>query len=85
MDLSAVVKDAGVLAGIIGLTGCIKSMDTKQRFKRFYVLIPAILGIVAALALAQPFTWQEILKQALIYAGVASWVYKTGKTAVLGK
>lgn len=83
MNLEALGINTAVLAGIIGLTALIKKADTKSRLKRFYVLIPLVLGIVAAVFLTQPLTWQAVGVNAIIYAGVAAYLYDFRKTVTV--
>lgn len=83
MTLEALGIDTLVLAGIIGLTAVIKWRDKKQRFKRFYVLIPLLLGIAAAFFLTQPLTWQGVGRNAIIYAGVAAYLYDFKKVVTV--
>lgn len=83
MNLEALGINTAVLAGIIGLTALIKKADAKSRFKRFYVLVPLLLGIGAAFFLTQPLTWQGVGMNAIIYAGVAAYLYDFKKTVTV--
>lgn len=83
MTLEALGINTAVLAGIIGLTALIKKADTRNRFKRVYVLIPLLLGIGAAFFVTEPITWQGVGTNAIIYAGVAAYLYDFKKTVTV--
>ena len=85
LTLLQTIQDPLVVAGIIGLTEMFKSFDPGNRLVRFYVLIPVALGIFAAFFLADPMTWREVGKQAIIYAGASVLTYMVAKKTVLGK
>jgi hypothetical protein len=75
MDLVSLGIDLAVVAGIIALTQVFKSLDKAGKLSRFYVLVPLVLGVVAAFFVTSPLTWQGVGKNALIYAGVSSYLY----------
>lgn len=84
MDIMSIGLDLGVIAGIMGITEAVKRLDSDNRLKRYYVLIPLFLGVVAALVTASPFALQAVGKQALIYVGVSTYLYTTGKKLMFG-
>lgn len=85
MNLLGLGVNASVILAIIALSQVIKTLDKENKFKRFYILIPSVLAIIAALALTRPLQWQEFLKHVIIYVGMSTYIFKTGKTTILGK
>lgn len=84
MDFANLGLNMGVVAGIIALTKVLTSIDKDGKYSRLYPIIPAVLGIGAAAFTTDPLTWQEFGKNFLIYVGAATYIYKVGKTTVLG-
>jgi len=79
------VLDAAVIGSIMGIMEIIKAADKNHKLGRFYPLFVLILALAAAAFMARPFTWQTFGHQALVYAGSSSFIFKFGKTTVLGK
>lgn len=79
------VADAAIIGSIIALMEVIKAIDSKQRLGRFYPLFVLMLGLAAAAFKTIPWTWQGFGYNAIVYAGASSFVYKFGKTTVLGR
>lgn len=79
MEFSTFGLNAGIIAGIVGITQVFKMADKGKKFKRFYVLIPLVLGGVAGVALAEPLTAGKAITGAIAYAGVASYAYSAVK------
>jgi len=85
MDFLNLGADLGIVGGIITITELIKQFDQDKKFKKYYVLIPAILSIPAAFIVSKTFDWHEIAKNFLLYLGVSTYIYKAGKTFIGGK
>jgi|GEM_PF-3143238 len=79
MDMETLGINLALIAGIIALTAVLRKLDSAKRFKRFYVLIPLFLGIIGAIFATTPITWQGVGLNAIIYAGIASYIYNAGK------
>lgn len=75
MEFSSLGVNVAVIAAIVGVTMVIKKSDTSGKFKRFYVLIPGVLGILAAVALTEPWAWGQFVINGLVYAGLSAWAY----------
>jgi Ca2+/Na+ antiporter len=84
MDLGTLGANLTLIAGIIGLTAVVKKLDTANRLKRVYILIPLALGIVAGILTTKPLEWRGVGINAIIYAGISSYIYQTGKKLVVG-
>ena len=78
MDLKALGIDSAIIAGIIAITQAVKALDSENRLKRFYILVPTILGFLAALFITTPLTWQAVGRNALVYIGAATYFYSAG-------
>lgn len=85
MDILDLGVNMGVVGGIIAMSNWVKGFDLEGKYARFYPLIPFALGIVAALFKTVPMSWQGVGENALIYAGISSYIFKAGKTTILGK
>lgn len=77
--------DGALIGAIVAIMEVIKSMDLKKKFTRWYPLIVLLLALVAAAFKAVPFTWQTFGYNAILYAGASSFIYKFGRTTILGK
>jgi len=84
MDFLNLGINTAVVAGIIAITKVITGFDKEGKYARWYPVIPAILGIAAAYFATAPFVWRTFGNNALIYTGAATYLYKVGKTTVLG-
>jgi hypothetical protein len=81
MDFARLGVNLGIVAGIIGITEVVKLILPPSLVK-FVILIPTILGAVAALALGWGEGWTTIVKNCIIYVGAATYIWKFGKTVV---
>jgi hypothetical protein len=79
VDIGSLGLNLALIAGIIALTGLVKKLDKKGTLSRYYVLIPLVLGIVGAVCVTTPLSWQGVGVNAIIYAGIASYLYNAGK------
>ena len=84
MDLLSVV-DMAIIGSIMAVMEILKGFDKDHKIVRFYPLVLAVLGLVAALFKANPLTWQSFGYNAMLYVAVPSYIYKFGKTTILGK
>ncbi|MDD5303075.1 MAG: hypothetical protein PHS14_08185 [Elusimicrobia bacterium] len=84
MDLLQFGIDLGVIAGIIGLTQVVKGMDKAKKLEKFYVLIPVVLGLGAAVATTSPLTIAGAARNGIAYAGVAALAYMARKKLTVG-
>lgn len=84
MDLMNLL-DAAVIGAIMAIMTVIKKVDKEKRLTRFYPLFAGVLGLAAAAFKAQPFTWQNFGYFALLYVGASTYIFKFGKTTLLGK
>jgi hypothetical protein len=81
MDFAKLGVNLGIVAGIIGITEVIKFI-LPVTLTKFVIIIPAILGAVAAVALEWGEGWTTIVKNCIIYVGAATYIWKFGKTVV---
>ena len=84
MDFLNVV-DMVIVGAIMAAMEIIKSLDKEKKLCRLYPLFVALLGVVAALFKANPFTWQTVGYQVMVYVAVPSYIFKFGKTTIMGK
>lgn len=77
--------DMGMIGAILMFTEFIKSLDKDNKFTRFYPVVPLLLGVVAAFATAETITFQTVVAKIILYVGPATYIYKFGKTTVMGK
>jgi hypothetical protein len=81
MDFALLGVNLAIIAGIIGLTEVVK-LFLPPTFTKFVILVPTVLGAVAAVALGWGQGWGEIVVKAIIYVGAATYIFKFGKTVV---
>lgn len=81
LGLAPIGINTGIVFIIILLTQGAKKLDKKSKFKKFYILIPLILGILAAFLTTDPLTVKEVIMNSIIYAGVSGYFYNSGKLA----
>jgi hypothetical protein len=84
IDLLSFV-DVAIIGSIMAIMEVLKSADDKGKFSRLYPLFVLILGVTAALFKTVPLSWQAFGNNAIIYVGASSFIYKFGKTTVMGK
>ena len=84
MDMMNVV-DMVIVSAIIAAMEVIKGFDEERKLKRLYPLFVALLGIAAAVFKANPLNWQTLGYHMMVYVAVPSYVFKFGKTTILGK
>jgi Ca2+/Na+ antiporter len=82
LDLTSFGINTLLIVGIVALTEALKKLDTNNKFKNYYILIPLILGVVSSFLVTKPLVVTEIVTNAIIYAGVSGYVYKSGKLAL---
>ena len=89
MDLVTLGYNMAAVAAIIMLTKILLSIiDPKKTRKRLYPLVPFILASIPAVLLTKPLAlanWQAFAWQWVSIGSVSAWIYKTGKTTILGK
>jgi ABC-type glucose/galactose transport system permease subunit len=85
MDILTLGINSAIVGGIITLSNVIKSWDPTNKYKRFYILIPTILGVLVAYLKTEPFMWKDFGTNIIIYVGSATYIFKFGKTTVLGQ
>lgn len=79
MEFSTFGLNAGIIAGIVGITQVVKALDRGNKYKRFYVFVPLVLGMAAGIAMTNPLTMGGAFTSGISYAGVAAIAYKTAK------
>lgn len=84
MDFANLGINLAVIGGIIGVTEVIK-LILPEVLKRFLLLVPTILGVVAAIALGWNQGWQGVVREAIVYVGTSTYIWKFGKTVVAGQ
>jgi len=82
MDFGSLGINTALVAGIVAITQLLKTIDKKSKFKKYYILIPLILGIGAAFLITSPLEVKDVIVNAIIYAGVSGYFYKSGKLAL---
>jgi hypothetical protein len=81
LGLPPIGVNTGLVFIIVLLTQGIKKIDKSNKFKKFYILIPLLLGIGAAFLSTDPLAAKEVIINSIVYAGVAGYFYKSGKLA----
>ena len=84
MDLMSVL-DVAIVGSIFAIMEVIKAVDKNRKLARFYPAMVLALGLMAAAFKANPFNWQTFGYNAMLYAGASSFIFKFGKTTLLGK
>ena len=79
------LADMVIIGAIIAAMEVIKKSDTKKKLKRLYPAFVLVLGVIAALSKTQPLEWQGFLYNVMVYVAVPSYIFKFGKTTLLGK
>jgi Ca2+/Na+ antiporter len=82
MDFGSLGVNTGLVAGIVAVTQLLKKLDKESKFKKYYILIPLILGIGASFLITDPLTIKDVIINSIIYAGVSGYFYKSGKLAL---
>jgi len=85
MDILGLGANTGIIIGIIAITELIKQFDVKKKFSKYYVLIPAILSILAAFITTSTSNWKEFIQNIFLYVGVSTYIYKSGKDLIFNK
>jgi glucose-6-phosphate-specific signal transduction histidine kinase len=84
MDFLSLGINLAVVAGIIGITEMVKTV-LPEKLLRFVILVPTILGVIAAMAIGWGGGWKEVVKDCIIYVGAATYIWRFGKTVVAGQ
>jgi hypothetical protein len=79
MDFTQLGLNAGINAGIVGLTEIAKLFFGKKALPNSFILVPMALGAIAAAFLTAPWGWQAYGEKAISYAGVAILAYQAAK------
>ena len=82
MDLGSLGINSTLVIGIVSITEVIKKFDKNNKLKNFYVIIPFLFGIGASFLMTKPYTATDLITNAIIYAGVSSYMYTSGKLAL---
>jgi hypothetical protein len=82
MELGSLGVNTGLVAVIVLVTEALKKIDKNSKFKKYYILIPLILGIGAAFLTTTPLEVKDLIVNSIVYAGVSGYFYKTGKLAL---
>lgn len=77
--------DMGLVAIIMTAMEFIKHYDKNGKLKRFYPLFVGILGLIVAYFMTNPWVWKTFGINAMKYVLGPAYIYKFGKTTVLGK
>ena len=77
--------DMAIVGAIMGIMEVLKSFDKDRKLTRWYPLAVLLMGLGAAAFKTNPFTWQTFGYNVLLYVGASSFIFKFGKTTVLGK
>lgn len=83
MEFTTLGLNIVIIAAIIALTNVIKGFDKKNKFERFYILIPLILGIIAAIFMTIPLSWQGVGYNGLVYGAISAYLYKAKKKIIV--
>jgi hypothetical protein len=84
MDL-ALVLDMSVITSIIAITKVVTSFDSQRKLARIYPVFPLILAAIAAIFFTTPLEWQAYGANLFKFSAGAAYIFKFGKTTVLGK
>ena len=82
MELGSLGINTGLVAVIVLITEALKKLDKESKFKKYYILIPLILGVGAAFLTTTPLEVKDVIVNSIVYAGVSGYFYKSGKLAL---
>ena len=89
MDILTLGLNGLAVGVIVAVTKLITSaFDPAKAFARWWPIFPAILAVIPALLLAKPLAWvnwQAITWSWFTLAAGAAYVYKFGKSTILGQ
>lgn len=78
MDLTSLIGaavaklDLALIVGIWGLVQALKATDKKDRFARFYALLPLVLGLAGGFLLAGD--WKAALLTGFVHGAIAAYL-----------
>jgi len=76
----------GALVAVVGITEYIKKADPKNKLKRFYLFLPILLSVLAAVAIATNNNeWQSVPLESLKYFGISQIGYGMIKKVFAGQ
>lgn len=82
---AAVAGGGGIVTAVIFISSIIKNLLPTNFPDRFVLLIPAVVGSIITFPFAQPLTLVSYWQTWLLSVPFATFVFKFGKTVVLGK
>ena len=86
MDLNSIGIDVGVIIAIGAIAEVIKKADLENKLKRFYLLMPVVLSVLAAVGIALVSkNYSTIFIDTIKYFGISSFGYKFLKRTILNK
>lgn len=85
LGLPPIGVNTGLVFIIVAITQALKKLDKENKFKKFYILIPLLLGVGAAFLSTEPLAVKEVIINSIVYAGVSGYFYKSGKLALSKK
>jgi hypothetical protein len=86
MDLLTLGLDMIFIAGIVIVVKVATMLfDPAGKLARWYPLAPLIVSAPLAVVRYWALGWQMIVFNAVVFGFAAAWVYKTGKTTILGQ
>ena len=86
MDLSSIGLDVSIIVAVGAIAERIKRIKGIEKYKRFFILIPVVLSVLAAVGLAiNNKEWSSIFITTIKYFGVTSFGYGIIKKTILKK
>ncbi len=85
MDILKMVEYPAVMAVVMMLSELVKkSFDKEGKYKKFYLLVPTVLGLIAAVfsTLAKGWDWANFGINVMVYVTACTYVWKFGKTVI---
>jgi len=86
MDIGSLGIDVGIIVAIGSLTELLKAQDIKNKLKRFYLFIPLVLSLLAAVGTALASKeYGSIFINFIKYFGISNFGYALIKKTIMKK
>lgn len=87
MDALTFLKYPFVIVVVTMISSLVKSIDKSGKYKRFYLLIPTVIGALASIfiTMVEGWNWGKFGINVMLYVTTSTYAFKFGKTVVMGK
>jgi len=85
MDIMKFVEYPVVMVVVMMLSELVKkAFDKEGKYKKYYLLIPTVIGLVASVlsTMAKGWDWADFGINVMVYVTACTYVWKFGKTMV---